>query len=68
MRVNGENDEGSSPGDSDRLGLRIVNISDGGCPDVPYLAQEMIGKTLYDTPHPQDSGAYIMWVCFGTCA
>ena len=23
----------------------IVNISGGGCPDVPYLAKEMVGKT-----------------------
>jgi hypothetical protein len=40
----------------EKLGLRIVNISGGGCPDVPYLAQEMIGKTLYDTPHPRTLG------------
>jgi len=40
----------------EKLGLRIVNISGGGCPDVPYLAQEMIGKTLYDAPHPRTLG------------
>jgi len=34
----------------------IVNISGGGCPDVPYLAQEMIGKTLDDAPRPRDLG------------
>lgn len=34
----------------------IVNISGGGCPDVPYLAREMIGKTLHNTPKPQDLG------------
>lgn len=28
--------------------LKIVNISGGGCPDVPYLASLLIGKTLND--------------------
>ena len=28
----------------------IVNISGGGCPDVPYLAWEMVGKHLDDAP------------------
>jgi len=36
--------------------LTIVNISGGGCPDVPYLAQEMVGKTLADAPRPRDLG------------
>jgi len=30
----------------------IVNISGGGCPDVPYLAWEMVGKTLEEAPDP----------------
>lgn len=34
----------------------IVNISGGGCPDVPYLAHEMIGKTLSETPQPREIG------------
>ncbi len=34
----------------------IVNISGGGCPDVPYLAQEMVGKSLCETPRPRDIG------------
>ena len=34
----------------------IVNISGGGCPDVPYLAREMIGKSLPEAPKPQDIG------------
>jgi hypothetical protein len=34
----------------------IANISGGGCPDVPYLAQEMIGKTLTEAPRPRDLG------------
>ena len=36
--------------------LEIVNISGGGCPDVPYLAQEMVGKTLSDAPSPREIG------------
>ncbi|PXF59022.1 MAG: hypothetical protein C4B58_04925 [Deltaproteobacteria bacterium] len=36
--------------------LTIVNISGGGCPDVPYLAKEMVGKTLKDTPRPREIG------------
>jgi hypothetical protein len=35
---------------------RIVNISGGGCPDVPYLAQQMVGKTLAEAPRPRDLG------------
>lgn len=34
----------------------IVNVSGGGCPDVPYLAQEMVGKTLTEAPRPRDLG------------
>lgn len=34
----------------------IVNISGGGCPDVPYLAKEMVGKKLEDAPKPRDIG------------
>lgn len=34
----------------------IVNISGGGCPDVPYLAAMMVGKTLAEAPKPKDIG------------
>ena len=34
----------------------IVNVSGGGCPDVPYLAQEMVGKTMADAPDPRKIG------------
>ena len=36
--------------------LTIVNISGGGCPDVPYLAQVMVGKTLTAAPSPREIG------------
>ena len=36
--------------------LKIVNISGGGCPDVPYLAREMVGKPLNEAPRPRDLG------------
>jgi hypothetical protein len=35
---------------------QIVNISGGGCPDVPYLAQAMIGQSLAEAPRPRDLG------------
>ena len=34
----------------------IVNISGGGCPDVPFLAREMVGKTLIEAPSPRQIG------------
>ena len=34
----------------------IVNVSGGGCPDVPYLAYEMVGKTLTKAPSPREIG------------
>lgn len=36
--------------------LIIVNISGGGCPDVPYLAEEMVGKRLDEAPSPREIG------------
>lgn len=36
--------------------LTIVNISGGGCPDVPFLAGQMVGKTLSESPLPEDLG------------
>lgn len=36
--------------------LNIVNVSGGGCPDVPYLAQEMVGKSLLSAPNPRQIG------------
>ena len=36
--------------------LKIVNISGGGCPDVPFLARQMVGKTLEESPRPRDLG------------
>jgi hypothetical protein len=34
----------------------IVNISGGGCPDVPFVAAQMVGKTLWDAPSPREIG------------
>jgi hypothetical protein len=34
----------------------IVNVSGGGCPDVPYLAWELVGRTLDLAPRPWDLG------------
>ena len=35
---------------------RIVNISGGGCPDVPWLAHCLCGKTLDTAPEPLSLG------------
>ncbi len=40
----------------DTASLEIVNISGGGCPDVPYLAAELIGRRLGGAPRPRDLG------------
>lgn len=34
----------------------IVNISGGGCPDVPYLADQLVGKPLAEAPSPRRIG------------
>ena len=34
----------------------IVNISGGGCPDIPYLNAEMVDRTLVESPLPRDLG------------
>ena len=36
--------------------LLVVNISGGGCPDVPYLAAEMVGRRLDAAPAPKSIG------------
>ncbi len=36
--------------------MKIVNVSGGGCPDVPFLAQEMVGKLFSDAPSPRTIG------------
>ena len=34
----------------------IVNVSGGGCPDIPYMHIELIDKTLEEVPRPKDIG------------
>ncbi|WP_285907065.1 DUF3343 domain-containing protein [Pseudodesulfovibrio pelocollis] len=34
----------------------IVNVSGGGCPDVPWLAARLIGQRLDEAPSPRDTG------------
>ena len=40
----------------DRETRVIVNVSGGGCPDVPYLARELVGRPLDLAPRPCDLG------------
>jgi hypothetical protein len=34
----------------------ILNVSGGGCPDVPYLHLKLVGKKLTEAPKPRDIG------------
>lgn len=34
----------------------IVNTSGGGCPDIPYLHIQLVGRKLTDAPRPKDIG------------
>jgi hypothetical protein len=34
----------------------IVNVSGGGCPDIPYLHSELVDKKLAEAPRPRDIG------------
>jgi len=34
----------------------IVNTSGGGCPDIPHLHLEMVGKRLDEAPRPREIG------------
>ncbi len=40
----------------DKTNGTIVNISGGGCPDVPYLNLQLVGKCLDAVPRPRDLG------------
>ena len=34
----------------------IVNVSGGGCPDIPYLHSELTGRSLTEAPKPREIG------------
>lgn len=38
---------------------RIVNISGGGCPDIPYLGIKIVGTVLGEGPRPRAVGSTI---------
>jgi len=40
----------------DRASGVIVNVSGGGCPDIPYLHSELIDRKLSEAPRPRDIG------------
>lgn len=52
----------------DRETKLIVNVSGGGCPDVPYLAEQMVNKLLSKAPQPRDIGytlcAYALQIAY----
>jgi len=40
----------------DESNNEIVNISGGGCPDIPLIAHQLIGRFLHNSPEPIDIG------------
>ena len=52
----------------DRDTKLIVNVSGGGCPDVPCLAEQMVNKHLNNAPQPRDIGytlcAYALQIAY----
>jgi hypothetical protein len=40
----------------DKKSLEVVNVSGGGCPDVPFLAELMVGQKLFEAPEPASNG------------
>ena len=40
----------------DKRSGEIVNTSGGGCPDIPYLHAELIGRSLNEAPRPKQIG------------
>lgn len=40
----------------DKSSGTIVNISGGGCPDIPYLHAEMVDRQLTEAPLPKELG------------
>jgi hypothetical protein len=40
----------------DKTDLTIVNVSGGGCPDVPFLAESLVGQRLGQCPEPRHLG------------
>jgi hypothetical protein len=40
----------------DKVSGVIVNVSGGGCPDIPYLHSELVDRKLSEAPRPRDIG------------
>jgi hypothetical protein len=40
----------------EKKSLLIVNVSGGGCPDVPFLAEQLVGEELFEAPEPASNG------------
>jgi len=52
----------------DRKEHRIVNVSGGGCPDIPYVARELYGTRIEEAKNPVDMGnslcSYLLQIAF----
>ena len=42
---------------ADKRDHKIVNVSGGGCPDVPYLSAMLVGKRINEAPEPRSIGS-----------
>lgn len=40
----------------DKSSGKVLNISGGGCPDIPYLHAKMADRPLAELPRPRDAG------------
>lgn len=53
----------------DKKEHRIVNISGGGCPDIPYVAEQLYNVKIEEAKNPIDLGnslcAYMLQIAFG---
>jgi len=34
----------------------ILNVSGGGCPDIPYLSVSLVGRKITEAPRPKENG------------
>ena len=52
----------------DRKEHRIVNISGGGCPDIPYVAEKLYNVKIEEAPNPIEIGnslcSYMLQISF----
>jgi hypothetical protein len=52
----------------DKFEQKIVNISGGGCPDIPYVAEQLYSQKIQEAKDPIDIGnslcSYMLQIAF----